>query len=192
MKAIKIILAVLFLIIILIVGFWIKNTQNQLKETIKQQDNHLSDIFLEKKLNDSICGKMWEHFPFGSPVDIPIIGSKFGLRKDPFTRRWKRHQGIDFEGTYRDTVYSTGAGFVETASYFGGYGRCVIINHGKGYKTMYAHLSKIYVVKNEYVDDHHKIGRIGNTGHSTGAHLHYEIIENDISINPERFIWIKF
>jgi murein DD-endopeptidase MepM/ murein hydrolase activator NlpD len=57
---------------------------------------------------------------------------------------------------------------------------------------MYAHLSRIYVVKGEYVDDHHNIGRVGSTGHSTGAHLHYEVFENEKSIDPERFIWIKF
>ena len=56
---------------------------------------------------------------------------------------------------------------------------------------MYAHLSEIYVVKNKYVTDHHRIGRIGSTGHSTGAHLHYEIIKNGRSINPNKFIWIK-
>ena len=57
---------------------------------------------------------------------------------------------------------------------------------------MYAHLSRIYVVKGDYVNDHHNIGRVGSTGHSTGAHLHYEVFENGQSIDPERFIWIKF
>ncbi len=187
----KNIIIFLLLIVIGVGGSVFKSTQDQLKETIKQQDNQIFNVYYEKGLNDSICAKLWEHLPFGLPVEIPIISSNFGLRKDPFTKRWKRHKGLDFKGTYRDTVYSTGGGLVETANYFGGYGKCVIINHGKGYETMYAHLSKIYVVEGEYVDDHHNIGMIGSTGHSTGPHLHYEIIENGVSINPKRFIWIK-
>ena len=191
MKTIKTIIIVLLLIIISCGGYKMLSTQYQLNKTIKQQKNHLFDVYLKKSLNDSICNKIWDHLPFGTPVEIPIISSKFGLRKDPFSKRWKRHQGVDFKGTYRDTVYSTGAGYIETANYLGGYGKCIIINHGKGYKTMYAHLSEIYVVKNKYVTDHHRIGRIGSTGHSTGAHLHYEIIKNGRSINPNKFIWIK-
>ena len=77
------------------------------------------------------------------------------------------------------------------ADYYGGYGKCVIINHGKGYKSMYAHLSKIFINETEYIKDNQPIGKIGNTGHSTGNHLHYEIIKNGKSINPEKFILIK-
>ena len=99
--------------------------------------------------------------------------------------------------TYGNTSYgysygTDGSGTNWSYSYYGGYGRCVIINHGKGYKTMYAHLSRIYVVKDEYVNDHHIIGRVGSTGHSTGAHLHYEIFKNEKSIDPEKFIWVRF
>jgi murein DD-endopeptidase MepM/ murein hydrolase activator NlpD len=154
------------LIVIVFGGIWFNSTQNKLNKTINTKEDIIIHLLQE-------------------------ISSGFGVRKDPFTKRWRRHDGLDLKGTYKDTVYSTGGGVIERASYYGGYGRCVVINHGKGYKTMYAHLSRIYVVKGEYVNDHHSIGRVGSTGHSTGAHLHYEVFENEKLIDPERFIWVK-
>ena len=168
------------------------STRSKLNKTIDSKEELIIHLFQEKSIHDSLCDNVWKHIPFGSPLTETIISSGFGVRRDPFTRRWRKHDGLDLKGTYQDTVYSTGGGYVERASYYGGYGRCVVINHGKGYKTMYAHLSRIYVVKGEYVNDHHNIGRVGSTGHSTGAHLHYEVFENGKSINPEKFIWVKF
>ena len=188
---IKSIIIFVLLVVIVYEGYVLISMQNQLKKTIKQHEHQLINIRHKRKISDSICANLWKHIPFGSPVKTPIISSEFGLRRDPFTRRWRKHEGIDFKGNYKDTVYSTGGGYIEKAGYNGGYGKCVIINHGKGYKTMYAHLSRIYVVKGEYVNDHHSIGRIGSTGHSTGPHLHYEVFKNDEHINPDRFIWVK-
>ena len=182
---------VLSLIIICGISLFI-STRNKLNKTINSKEDIIIHLLQEKSIHDSLCDNVWKHVPFGSPLKKTEISSGFGIRRDPFTRRWRKHDGVDLKGTYKDTVFSTGAGFVEKASYFGGYGRCVVINHGKGYKTMYAHLSRIYVVKGEYVNDHHIIGRVGSTGHSTGAHLHYEIFKNEKSIDPEKFIWVKF
>jgi murein DD-endopeptidase MepM/ murein hydrolase activator NlpD len=179
------------LIVIVFGGIWFNSTQNKLNKTINTKEDIIIHLLQEKNIHDSLCDNIWKHIPFGSPLKKTEISSGFGVRKDPFTKRWRRHDGLDLKGTYKDTVYSTGGGVIERASYYGGYGRCVVINHGKGYKTMYAHLSRIYVVKGEYVNDHHSIGRVGSTGHSTGAHLHYEVFENEKLIDPERFIWVK-
>ena len=180
------------LIVIVFGGIWFNSTRNKLNKTINTKEEIIIHLLQEKNIHDSLCDNVWKHVPFGSPLKETKISSSFGVRRDPFTRRWRKHDGLDLKGTYKDTVYSTGGGYVEKASYYGGYGRCVIINHGKGYKTMYAHLSRIYVVKGEYVNDHHIIGRVGSTGHSTGTHLHYEIFKNEKSIDPEKFIWVRF
>ena len=180
------------LIVIIFGGIWFNSTRNKLNKTINTKEEIIIHLLQEKNIHDSLCDNVWKHIPFGSPLKETKISSSFGVRRDPFTRRWRKHDGLDLKGTYKDTVYSTGGGYVEKASYYGGYGRCVIINHGKGYKTMYAHLSRIYVVKGEYVNDHHSIGRVGSTGHSTGPHLHYEVFENEKSIDPEKFIWVRF
>jgi len=180
------------LIVIVFGGIWFNSTRNKLNKTINTKEEIIIHLLQEKNIHDSLCDNVWKHVPFGSPLKETKISSSFGVRRDPFTRRWRKHDGLDLKGTYKDTVYSTGGGYVEKASYYGGYGRCVIINHGKGYKTMYAHLSRIYVVKDEYVNDHHSIGRVGSTGHSTGTHLHYEIFKNEKSIDPEKFIWVRF
>jgi len=185
-------IVIFFLIILcLFINYKSKKNINKLNNTIKQQDKHFNSLYLEKKIDDSICKKIWESLPLGPPLKFIIVNSKFGLRKDPFSRRYTRHDGLDLKGTKKDTVFSTGAGFVEMANYYGGYGKCVIINHGRGYKSMYAHLSKIFINKTEYINDNQPIGKIGNTGHSTGNHLHYEIIKNGKPINPEKFILIK-
>ena len=180
------------LIIIIFGGIWFNSTRNKLNKTINTKEEIIIHLLQENNILGALCDNVWKHVPFGSPLKKTEISSGFGVRRDPFTRRWRKHDGVDLKGTYKDTVYSTGGGYVEKASYYGGYGRCVIINHGKGYKTMYAHLSRIYVVKDEYVNDHHIIGRVGSTGHSTGAHLHYEIFKNEKSIDPEKFIWVRF
>ena len=191
MKIRNIIIFILSLVIVCGISLFI-STRNKLNKTINTKEEIIIHLLQEKNIHDSLCDNVWKHVPFGSPLKKTEISSGFGVRRDPFTRRWRKHDGVDLKGTYKDTVYSTGAGFVGKASYFGGYGRCVIINHGKGYKTMYADLSRIYVVKGEYVNDHHIIGRVGSTGHSTGAHLHYEIFKNEKSIDPEKFIWVRF
>ena len=172
------------------IGYELYSTQQNLRYIIRQQNKQIEEIRLEKRINDSLCWDIFSHLPIGSPLKIIVIGSKFGLRRDPFTKRYKKHSGIDLKGTKKDTVFATGGGYVECANYYGGYGKCVIINHGNGYKTLYGHLNKILIKESEFINDIQPIGIMGNTGRSTGTHLHYEIQHYGIPINPKNLIFI--
>ena len=126
------------------------------------------------------------------PVINPTLGntvsSKFGSRIDPFKRTYAMHSGYDFKAGYGSRVRATASGKVIFAARNGGYGKMVEIQHKNGLTTRYAHLSKILVKKGQQVSAGHKIGRVGSTGRSTGAHLHYEIRHNDIAINPKKYL----
>ena len=180
----------ILLILSVSIFLYINTSYNNLLNRIHQQEDHIKHLYKEKHLQDSICNHLWDYLPLGSPVQCIILSSKFGLRKDPFSRRWKKHDGLDLKGTRQDTVYSTGGGYVEVASFYGGYGRCIIIDHGQGYKTKYAHLSKILIKEGEFIGDNTPIGKMGNSGHSTGTHLHYEIMKECLPINPLPYIYI--
>ena len=188
----KKIIRTLFLFILILVGYQVYLDKQKLKHSISVQNQYINNLHKEMLIRDSLCKDFWSHVPFGKPLEFIIVNSKFGFRRDPFNYRYKKHSGIDLKGTYRDTVYTTGAGFVETSKYYGGYGRCVVVNHGAGYKTLYGHLSKSFVKEGEFVLDKQPIGKVGNTGHSTGPHLHYEVIKNGESIDPHRFILVDF
>jgi murein DD-endopeptidase MepM/ murein hydrolase activator NlpD len=126
--------------------------------------------------------------PIGKPFDGEIT-SGYGYRRNPFTGRGVEfHSGIDFRGRLGDSVKTTGSGVVVFAGYNGGYGKCVVIEHEKNLQTMYGHLSKISVKEGEQVNSGQLVGLIGNTGRSTGPHVHYEIIVNGRGINPEKYI----
>ena len=114
--------------------------------------------------------------PLSPPLDQYSVSSHFGKRRDPINRRWAMHYGIDLGGVLRTSVYATAPGVVRYAGRKGKYGRLVEINHGKGFRTRYGHLHKILVKRGQKVDYRTKIGLLGNSGRSTGTHLHYEII----------------
>jgi murein DD-endopeptidase MepM/ murein hydrolase activator NlpD len=125
--------------------------------------------------------------PFGKPAS-GSISSHYGYRKNPFSEAREFHGGIDFRGKTGTEVVTTADGVVSKAKYVKGYGKHVVIKHKKGYKTLYAHLSKIEVKKGQRVVAGEKIGKIGSTGRSTGPHLHYEIIRYGRRINPAKYI----
>lgn len=123
-------------------------------------------------------------------VDINRISSHFGHRTDPFYKIQKFHSGIDFSAPNGTNIYCTGNGVVEKVVLGNsGYGNYVVINHGYGYKTRYAHLKKSFVKKGQKVSRGEKIALVGNTGKSTAPHLHYEVIKNDKPINPVNFFF---
>lgn len=125
-------------------------------------------------------------------VDIYRISSHFGYRTDPFYKVQKLHGGIDFAGPMGTHIYCTGDGVVEkvvSSGGGGGYGNYVLINHGYGYKTRYAHLQKAYVKVGQKVRRGEYIADMGNSGKSTAPHLHYEVIKNDKAINPINFFF---
>lgn len=187
MKTILISLCVFLVLIIQHVR--IKN--KQLHDHIYYQNNYITNITTKLHYIDSTRKYVWRHLPIGSPLDLTLIRSKFGNRRDPITRRWSKHQGLDLKGTSKDTVYSTGAGIIECSGWNHGYGKCIVIDHMNGYKTLYAHLSQCLVDEGTYITDHYPIGKVGSTGRSTGAHLHYEITYSNQHKDPINFIHIN-
>ncbi len=126
--------------------------------------------------------------PMGYPR-ISSLTSFFGYRSDPFNSAHAEfHPGIDFKGTRGDEAKCTANGKVVYAGWYGGYGNCVRIEHANSFETLYGHLSHISVKVGQEVTAGQKIGEVGSTGHSTGAHLHYEVRKNGKAINPVKFL----
>ena len=126
---------------------------------------------------------------FGGPVQFawPVRGpitSPFGMRTDPVTGRYQLHSGIDIGADYGVPIQSAADGNVIYAAWYGGYGYAVIIDHGSGYSTLYAHCSSMYVSANQPVRRGQVIGAVGSTGWATGPHLHFEIRRNGVPIDP--------
>ena len=127
------------------------------------------------------------------PVRKPVIGevdmsSPFGMRMDPFVKGPAIHTGIDLRGDSRDPVRVTANGRVTVASWQGGYGKMVEVDHGNEFSTRYGHMSEIDVKVGDQVRIGQTIGKIGSTGRSTGPHLHYETRINDEAVDPQRFL----
>ena len=131
------------------------------------------------------------------PAIIPVVpdkgiyrlSSSFGYRRDPFTGRRKYHSGLDFALEVGNSIFATGDGVVElTENAYRGYGKNIIIDHGFGYKTRYAHLSEIYVKKGMEIKRGSVIGLSGNTGRSSGPHLHYEVKYRGNFVNPYNYM----
>ena len=127
------------------------------------------------------------------PISMPIfedfrVTSGFGVRRDPFTGRPARHTGQDFAAPMRTPVYSTAPGDVVFAGRRGAYGNMVEIDHGLGLRSRYAHLNTITVEEGDWVFTGEEIGLVGNTGRSTGPHLHYEVWVDGAPRNPSDFL----
>lgn len=125
--------------------------------------------------------------PLGRPVK-GSVSSWFGKRKDPLNHRNAFHEGIDFRGRTGDKVVATADGKVIYAGKNGGYGNFIKISHGGGYTTSFGHLSKINVHSGEHITRGQVIGRVGNSGRSTGSHLHYEVNLKGRPIDPSKFM----
>lgn len=127
--------------------------------------------------------------PLGRPAAGELdLSSGFGMRIDPFTRGPALHTGLDIRADHGTEVRATAAGRVTVAEYSGGYGRMVEVDHGNGLSTRYAHLSSIRVAPDEIVAAGAVVGRVGSTGRSTGAHLHYETRIDGVPIDPQPFL----
>jgi len=129
-----------------------------------------------------------QSLPLAQPLDYYYISSRYGKRRDPVNKRWAVHYGLDMAASKKSPVYVTAPGKVKFVGWKGNYGRFIVIDHGNGIETRYGHLHKTLVKKGETVDFRKKIGLVGNTGRSTGAHLHYEIRVNDKNVDPYKFI----
>lgn len=132
-------------------------------------------------------------FPSGKPVaGEPSISSEFGLRSNPFGgRSYEMHEGIDFAGPVSKPILATAQGVVVNAEYSGGYGNHVKIDHGYGYETLYAHMSALDVKIGDRVERGDVLGYLGNTGRSSGPHLHYGVYRNGQAVNPRYYLKLE-
>jgi murein DD-endopeptidase MepM/ murein hydrolase activator NlpD len=133
------------------------------------------------------------HTPAIQPISnkqLSRISSGFGYRVHPVYKVMKLHEGIDFTAPRGTDVYATADGVVEEANISArGYGNEIVINHGYGYKTRYAHLNKFKIRRGQKVKRGELIGYVGNTGLSTAPHLHYEVEKDGIRVNPINFFY---
>ncbi len=165
------------------------NTEKMIEQLILQIES--------QKNNTAESGELAENTnpaPFFSciPNIKPIIGSitsAFGRRLHPVYNVTLFHSGIDFAASEGTRVHSTGDGVVSFSGYDKGYGQKVTINHGYGFKTVYAHLSKSLVRQGQRVNRGEIIALSGNTGVSTGPHLHYEVQKDNVQVNPTAYFF---
>jgi murein DD-endopeptidase MepM/ murein hydrolase activator NlpD len=127
---------------------------------------------------------MLQHIPGIQPLKTYKYVSGFGTRMHPIYKTLRTHTGIDLVAPTGTKIYATGDGVVTSAKFERGYGKAIVINHGYQYQSMYAHCSEILVHQGQKVKRGEVIGLVGNTGVSTGSHLHYEIIKGGQKVNP--------
>ncbi len=171
-----------------------------LKQTVRRMDVLTKRSFVQSKALDEVslvskhADKLTSCMPSVPPI-IPKkysyrISSNFGYRVHPIHKRRIFHEGVDFAtGVEGPGVYCTGDGVVERVKYnFFGYGNEVVVDHGFGYKTRYAHMLNIIVKKGDTVRRGQNLGTVGNTGSSTGPHLHYEVLYRGKHMDPLSFM----
>lgn len=129
-----------------------------------------------------------ETLPTLYPVSVPYTSSSFGWRRDPFLGIRAFHSGLDFSAAHGEEIKATGAGIVTMVAKGKNYGNFLKIKHGDGLETRYAHCSKILVKKGDIIEKNQVIALVGNTGRSTGPHLHYEIRLNGRALDPRQYL----
>ena len=127
----------------------------------------------------------------GKPISSGWLSSYYGIRKDPFNGLPAMHKGLDFAGKEGEPVLATGAGIITWSGSRYGYGNLVEIDHGDGLITRYGHNKEVNVKIGEVVTKGQTIAEMGNTGRSTGAHVHYEVIRNGKNQDPLPYVYRK-
>lgn len=167
---------------------------------IPAQVSSLDDPKINKKIEDiykaaddlEYYREVVKSVPLGKPVWSYWLTSQFGYRQDPFNKKKAGHKGVDLASRTGNKILVKARGKVTRVQYSNrGYGNNVIIDHGNGFVTKYAHLHKIYVKKGDYLEVDTPLGEVGNTGRSTGPHLHYEILYQGHPVDPMPFIQAK-
>lgn len=157
---------------------------NQLSARLNDRGEKLSAM--ESMLIDRALQELT--IPEGQPTNVGWLSSLFGFRTDPITGKRTFHQGVDFAGKPGTQIMAAGSGIVTWSDRKHGYGNVVEINHGNGYKTIYAHNKKNLVEVGQKVEKGDVIALMGSTGRSTGTHLHFEVLHNGKYVNPNRYI----
>lgn len=161
--------------------------RNALEDMSRQVENKTDALSLiESQLLEEQIRKMM--LPTGLPVDAEWSASGYGWRLDPFTGERALHEGVDFVAAIGSKIHAAAAGVVVSAESHPQYGNLIEIDHGRGISTRYAHASKLLVRPGAFVKRGQLIALVGNTGRSTGPHLHFEVRLNGASQNPTRFL----
>jgi murein DD-endopeptidase MepM/ murein hydrolase activator NlpD len=170
-----------------------------LTDVTKQIDKLSKQLYIQSKSFDEVFNlvknksQMLASIPGIQPIankDLKHMASGYGWRIHPIYKTDKMHEGMDFTAPVGTEIHATGDGTVEKVEPYGrGYGNNIIINHGYGYKSVYAHMSKFSVREGQKVKRGDLIGFVGNTGTSTGPHLHYEVRKNGNPVNPINFYY---
>ena len=161
------------------------------KANLQLMHNRMSGLKVEleeaKELAMSTSTRCGSPRPYGQP-NHSASHKSFGYRRNPFSRRFSHHSGIDFGGKTGDPVYATADGKVVGSSYDSALGHHIIIDHSNGIRTVYAHLSKREVSVGDRVKKGNTIGKLGSSGRSTGPHLHYEVYKNGVAVDPKQYL----
>jgi murein DD-endopeptidase MepM/ murein hydrolase activator NlpD len=167
----------------------LKERLNSLTNSVVGQSKSFETV-IELAINKE---KLLQAVPSIIPIEdkeLTRLSSSFGIRNDPIYNVPKMHSGLDFTSPTGSKIYASGNGVIETMEYStGGYGNHVIINHGFGYKSHYAHMSEFKTRVGKKVKRGELIGLVGSTGKSTAPHLHYEVIKNGHKIDPINFFY---
>lgn len=158
------------------------------KQTYIQSNSFDEVLEMAKNQKDRL-----QHIPSIQPVPakyLKQVASGYGPRIDPHYGTIRFHEGMDFSANIGTPVYAPGNGTVTLADWKAGYGKCITIDHGFGYETVYAHLNKYNVRVGQKVKRGEKIGEVGNTGKSTGPHLHYEVHVRGKIDNPAKYYFM--
>lgn len=167
--------------------------------TTRKMNEIKKKLYIQSKSYDELVKlaknkeKMLLHIPAIQPVlnkDLTRMASGYGWRMDPVYHTRRFHEGMDFTAPVGADIFATGNGTVVAAGWQQGYGNCVQINHGYGYLTLYGHMSAIKVRVGQQVKRGDVIGLVGNTGKSTGPHLHYEVHLKGKPMNPQNYYFL--
>jgi murein DD-endopeptidase MepM/ murein hydrolase activator NlpD len=163
----------------------------ELQRTMADLD-HLTDqrvdlmTVLESRLFDQKIKKLM--VPTQEPVAGGVLGSAFGWRIDPFNGRSALHTGLDFPAELATPILAAAGGIVVTEEFHGSYGNMLEVDHGNNLITRYAHASRLLVKKGDVVKRGQKVAEVGNTGRSTGPHLHFEVLVDGVFQDPQKFL----
>ncbi len=169
-----------------------------ISETMQRVDRLASQLYIQSKSYDEVFEMAINKADMlaSIPAIIPLsrgtdrLISGYGMRMHPIYKTMRMHTGVDFTAPIGTPIYATGNGVIiraERNNY--GYGRMVVIDHGYGYTSLYAHMDEINVRRGQRVQRGEVIGKVGNTGTSTAPHLHYEIHRNDRPVNPVHYFY---
>lgn len=163
----------------------------ELNRSLAELDERVAiggDVFtlIESRLLESRLQALM--VPSTRPVDGAMVGSGFGFRFDPINGRQALHTGLDFPAEPGTPVLAAAGGVVLAVEWHPEYGQLLTLDHGNGLTTRYAHLSRLHVAAGDLVKRQQKVAEVGNTGRSTGPHLHFEVLVEGVPQNPARFL----